>query len=187
MQLKHEFIPSAEEITLIIQNEIEKQGKRADFDNFIYIFKEKNFNAIPYFKQINKYVKTKKIDQNKLLQLLLKFELADIMLKEGAKVTEIKKQTDIPDELLAILIKKYYSLIPKEIIQLKLTHFRLMQVVENMHVFYKNILECYTSQDKKDFVETFYQIMIDMVHMNKNEFKHLDIYTQILRGKDETF
>jgi len=161
--------PSAEEITIIVEEEIRKSGKRADFDNFLLIFKKKQFEFYPYFKHVQDYIQKYHLYKKTLFQYMLKMEVAENMLLEGANEREIKEQTNIPNELFSLIIKKYYLKIPLEIVQMKLIHFRILQLTKHMHSFYKHVLEKYTPEDKKDLINTFYQSMIDMSSLSEKQ------------------
>ena len=177
--------PSPEEITEIIHQEIIKKQKKIDFNNFMLIFKEKNFDFFPYFFSIKAYVKKLNLSKNQIFQFMAKMEIAEQMLLEGATEYEIKNQTNIPDELLAIIFHKYYNQIPFDIIQVKLTHFRLMQLIINMESFYKQILEKYTPDDKKNFIDTFYHTIVDMIHLNEPFYRNSQLVANLLKEKNE--
>lgn len=177
--------PSPEEITQIIHQEIIKKQKKMDFSNFMLIFKEKNFDFFPYFSSIKSYIKKLNLSKNHVFQFMAKMEIAEQMLLEGATEYEIKNQTNIPDELLAVIFHKYYIQIPFDIIQIKLTHFRLIQLVINMESFYKQILEKYTSDDKKNFIDTFYHTIVDMVHLNEPFYRNSQLVANLLKEKNE--
>jgi len=177
--------PSPEEITEIIHQEIIKKQKKIDFNNFMLIFKEKNFDFFPYFSSIKAYVKKLNLSKNQIFQFMAKMEIAEQMLLEGATEYEIKNQTNIPDELLAIIFHKYYNQIPFDIIQVKLTHFRLMQLIINMESFYKQILEKYTPDDKKNFIDTFYHTIVDMIHLNEPFYRNSQLVANLLKEKNE--
>lgn len=187
MKLNYHIEPTPEEITTIVKQEIVKHGKRPDFDNFLLIFKKKQYSLFPYFKHIKDYLRTYELDKNLILQFMFKLEIAENMLLEGATLKEIRQQTEIPDELLFLIIKKYHKKIPKEIWEMKLMHYRLMQVTHNIHNFYKNILEKYTPIDKKEFIENFYHTIIDMGMLDEGDVPYSELYTYILGTSDESF
>lgn len=175
-----ELEPTTEEKMALIQSEISKNGKRPDFTNFLLMFKKNNFKAFPFFIEIKSFLKKNKLEKNLILIYMIKMELAEKLLFEGANLAEIKCQTNIPDELLIILIQKNYSKIPQEIIELKIIHYRLMSIVKNMHRFYMKILLEHTPKEKKDFIETFYQIILDITSDYPSEFKYFDLYKNVL-------
>lgn len=186
MKLNYPINPTPEEITTIVKQEIIKHGKRPDFDNFLLIFKKNKYSVYPYFKYINGYLRKCELDKNLILQLMFKLEIAENMLLEGATLREIKQQTEIPDELLFIIIKKYQKKIPQEVWEMKLMHFRLMQLTQNIHTFYKHILEKYTPADKKEFIENFYHTIIDMTMLDEEDTPYSELYTHILGTSDES-
>lgn len=176
-----EIEPTVEEIALLIQNQILKNGKKPNFTNFLLALKKKNISVLKYFKEAKKYLSAnKKFCENNLLKLLLKIEMAENMLLSGATINEIKNQTNLPGKFLGLLIRKYYKEIPKEVIQIKLMHYRLMKTVKTMTTFYKKVIEEFCPEEKRDFVENFYDTMIDLSSMDKNSLRNLELYTQIL-------
>ena len=60
-----------------------------------------------------------------------------------------------------------------------------MQLVINMESFYKQILEKYTSDDKKNFIDTFYHTIVDMVHLNEPFYRNSQLVANLLKEKNE--
>lgn len=173
--------PTPEEITLLVQNQILKSCKKPSFNNFLLAFKQNNFSTLKYFKAVLNHLKSnKKLSDNNLFKLLLKIEMAENMLLAGATMQEIKQQTALPRKLLGLLVRKYYKQIPKEIIHMKLIHYRLMNTVKTLNTLYKKVLADYCPEDKKDFVENFYDTMVDFATMDKKSIHNLELYAQVL-------
>lgn len=173
--------PTPEEMTLLVQNQIIKSGKKPNFTNFLLALKQNKYSILKYFKAAKKHLESNpKISENALLKLLLQLEMADNMLLAGATISEIKNQTKLPAKLLSLLIRKYYNEIPKEVIQIKLMHYRLMTTVKMMTTFYKKVIAEYCPEEKRDFVENFYDTMVDLSSLDKTGMRNLELYSQIL-------
>ncbi len=114
------------ELLAICNEEIILERKEYNLKNFILKIKELNYKVLPHFKYAKKHLSNIakfryfKNNQyiNQLIKLITQMELAEYLLNQGATLEEIKHETDVPNELLAMIIKKNYSNIPKDILKL---------------------------------------------------------------------
>ena len=134
-----------EELIAICSEEILLERKEYNLHNFILKVKKLNYQALPHFKYIKKHLskitqfKFFKKNQNirRLVKYIAKMELAEYLLQQGATIEEIKNQTDIEGELLALVIKKNYSNIPKEILRFRLLNYRILKLAKMQEIIFK--------------------------------------------------
>lgn len=145
-----------EELIRITSEEILLERKPYDLKNFILKIKELNYKALPHFafakKHLSKIAKARFIRKNQtinnLIKLVTQLELADYLLNQGASLKEIKKQTDIPNELLVSIIKKNYKNIPKEILRFRLINYRILKLAKLQEEAFKSLLPLLSKSDK---------------------------------------
>jgi len=145
------------ELLAICSEEIILERKDFNLKNFVLKIKELNYKALPHFKYAKKHLSNIakfryfKNNQyiNKLIKLITQMELTEYLLHQGATIEEIKHETDIPSELLAMIIKQNYSHIPKDILRFRLINYRILKLAKLQEIFFKEtILPLLKSNDK---------------------------------------
>lgn len=145
------------ELLAICNEEIILERKPYNLKNFIIKVKELNYKALPHFKFAKKHLsniaKFKYFKNNtaisRLIKLVTQMELSEYLLHQGATIEEIKHETDIPNELLAAIIKKNYSNIPKDILRFRLINYRILKLAKLQEIFFKQtILPLLATNDK---------------------------------------
>lgn len=145
------------ELLAICSEEIILERKDFNLKNFVLKIKELNYKALPHFKYAKKHLSNIakfryfKNNQyiNKLIKLITQMELTEYLLHQGATIEEIKNETDIPSELLAMIIKQNYSHIPKDILRFRLINYRILKLAKLQEIFFKEtILPLLKSNDK---------------------------------------
>ncbi len=145
------------ELLAICNEEIILERKEYNLKNFILKIKELNYKVLPHFKYAKKHLSNIakfryfKNNQyiNQLIKLITQMELAEYLLNQGATLEEIKHETDVPNELLAMIIKKNYSNIPKDILRFRLINYRILKLAKLQELFFKQtILPLLQTNDK---------------------------------------
>ncbi len=137
-----------EELIKICSEEILLERKEFSFKNFILKIKQLKYNALPHFKyaknHVAKIAKTKFFKKHqhlsKIIKVVAQMELADYLMNQGSTIQEIKDQTGLDNDLLANIIKKYYTQLPKDILRFRLINYRILKLYKMQELFLKKAI-----------------------------------------------
>lgn len=166
-----------EELIAICSEEIILERKKVNLKNFILKVKELNYKALPHFKFAKKHLsriaKFKYFKNNqqivRLIKLITQMELAEYLLHQGATVAEIRQQTGVTSELLAVIIRKNYDRIPKEILRFRLINYRILKLAKLQEIFFKQTIMPLLSKQDGQLAANLLSSFEDLVKMEIKE------------------
>lgn len=163
-----------EEIIAITSEEIILEHKSFNLKNFILKMKSLKFNTLPHFKYAKKYAKSQfsrlsEPSLGRLAKLTAQMELAQYLISQGATVQEVRHQTGIPNDLLAIIIKASYISVPKDILRFRLINYRLLKIAKMQEIFFKQTIMPMLSAQDSQMARNLLTAFEDLVKMETKE------------------
>ncbi len=178
-----------EELVAICSDEIILERKEYNLKNFVLKIKSLKYKALPHFKfakkQLSRMTKFKYFKENeyaaRLMKLITQMELAEYLLHQGATVTEVKRETDISNELLGAVIRANYAFIPKDILRFRLINYRILKLAKLQELFFKETILPMLSKNDMVMANNLLQSFEDLI---KSEAKERLILENKLNERD---
>jgi hypothetical protein len=163
-----------EEIIAITSEEIILEHKDFNLKNFILKMKSLKFNTLPHFKYAKKYAKKNMSKLSapslgRLTKLTAQMELTQYLMSQGATIKEIRQQTGIPDDLLAVVIRSSYIKVPKDILRFRLINYRLLKIAKMQEIFFKETIMPMLSKQDSQMARNMLTAFEDLVKMETKE------------------
>lgn len=177
------------ELVSICSDEIILERKEYNLKNFVLKIKSLKYKALPHFKyakkQLSRMTKFKYFKENeyaaRLLKLISQMELAEYLLHQGATIAEIKRETDISNELLGAVIRANYAFIPKDILRFRLINYRILKLAKLQELFFKETILPMLSKSDTVMANNLLQSFEDLV---KSEVKERLMLEKKLNERD---
>ncbi len=169
-----------DEIINLIKDSLYHLRQKKTYKNFLLQLRKNKFSLISHFKFVNTLLtkaqkSSKQKRDEKLVKLMLQAELADMMFRAGATVTEVIRELHIPKPILSYLLRTYYNELPKEILQYKILQYRLYQTIVGLKDFVKNFVDPKLNKNQSVLANGIMNTMIDMVTATNKEKEMIDL------------
>ncbi len=160
-----------EELIEFIKESLQFLKKDFNLKNFFLELKNNGYSALKHMSFVAPYLTNKntKLKEKEAIKKIIQMELADTLFRQGATASEVVKQTSIPPEILAALLRSYYQELPQSLIQFKLMQYRLYQLIQQNKLFMETYVLPDLAKHGKLMAQGVLSTMMDLVLGNAED------------------
>ena len=175
--------PSEEVLLATISQEILIQGKEYNLKNFITEIKKLNYKALPHFatatRHLNKTTKRNfdksELKEKRIITLVTRMEIAELLMNQGATIEEIRAQTNLPEELMVLLFRQYYGKLDVNLLRFRLIQYHQQKLNNMIGTFFKEAVVPLLKQKDKLYAEALLSSYSDLMEANNSQLAALEI------------